>query len=134
MRMFKILAATVAAAAVTLGMSVGPVQAQEVTSQRASFGTFDARLVDGRLVAKGHANRFRRKTVLIQRARENGHDWTTIARLRTSRTGNFRTVLRAGSDIPCTGTRFKLRARKKGVAQWKIDLTSDGSAIQVWSC
>lgn len=134
MRMFKILAATVAAAAVTLGMSVGPVQAEEVTSERAGFGRYNVFAKDDNtLVAQGEANRFRRKIVLIQRARANGHDWTTIARVRTSRTGKFRTTLQAGRDIPCNGTRFKTRAKKKGQASFKLDLTDDGQ-IQVWFC
>jgi|GEM_PF-5633667 len=134
MRMFKILAATIAAAAVTLGMPVGPVQAHEQTTERVGFGNFDVFLNSGNLVAKGHANNFRRRIVLIQRAPENGNRWTTVARVRTSRTGNFRTQLRARTDIPCTGTRFKIRAKKKGLASWKLDLTPDRSNIQVWSC
>lgn len=135
MRMFKILAATVAAAALTLGMSVGPVQAQaEETANRAGFGRYNVFAKDrNTLVAQGEANRFRRKIVLIQRARANSHDWTTIARVRTSRTGKFRTLLQAGSDIPCNGTRFKTRAKKKGQASFKVDLTEDGQ-IQVWFC
>lgn len=135
MRMFKILAATVAAAAVALGMSVGPVQAQEVTSQRAGFGTYNVFVKDrNALVAQGDATRFRRKIVLIQRAPENSHNWTTIARVRTSSAGKFRTLLQAGRDIPCNGTRFKTRAKKEGRASFKLDLTADGTALQVWSC
>ncbi len=135
MRMFKILAAIVAVAALILGMSVGPVQAQEVTSNRVGFGKYNVFAKDrNTLVAQGDATRFRRKIVLIQRAPENSHNWTTIARVRTSRTGKFRTLLQAGRDIPCNGTRFKTRAKKKGQASFKLDLTADGTALQVWFC
>lgn len=128
MRMFKILATSAVAATLTLGMTAGVAEAREETSSRAGFGTYNVFAKDNNtLVAQGKANAWRRKVVLIQRARRGTNNWRTIARDRTTADGSFRTTLQAGSDIPCNGRQYKTRAKKKGRPAARVD-------DKVWSC
>ncbi|GAA3824694.1 hypothetical protein [Nocardioides panacisoli] len=131
MRMTRILAAVLAAVvSLALVFTVDPaVAAQHGTTAKAgTFGTFNVKAVDrNTLRAHGQASNWHRKTVLIQRRKKSGGRWVTVARDRTDGGGRFSVALQARSDIPCTGARFILRAKKANRASAKVD----GS---VWSC
>lgn len=122
MRMTRTLAALVAIiASFALAISLAPAHAEEGATTQATFGRFNAELIKGKLVAKGQASNWKRKVVQIQRAPRGTNNWTTIAQPKTDARGNFRVVLQPGSDIPCTGKKFKVRAKKKGRPAAKVD-------------
>lgn len=127
MRMTRTLAAFVAfVASLALALTVVPANAEHRVSDGASvagtFGTFTPHLNSDntRVIAEGRANNWKRKPVQIHRAPKGTKRWTLIATVKTSRRGKFRVSLVPGSDIPCTGKQFILRAKKKGRASAKV--------------
>ncbi|NYI99560.1 hypothetical protein HNR19_000259 [Nocardioides thalensis] len=122
MRMTRTLAALVAlVASLALTVTLAPANASAPSTQ-AGFGTFIAKVNSAgtRVIAKGQANNWRRKTVQIQRAPKGTRNWTTVAQPKTDGRGNFSVKLVPGADIPCTGKQFLLRAKKKGRPSAKI--------------
>lgn len=124
MRMTRTLAALVALiASFALAITLAPANAEEGATTQATFGRFNAELnSDGKLIAKGQASKWKRKPVQLQRAPKGTNNWTTFKTLKTDGRGNFRYVVRPGSDIPCSGTKeYKIRAKKKGRPAAKVD-------------
>lgn len=121
MRMTRTLAALVAiVASFALALTLAPATAGP--SADATFGRFNAELKGGELVAKGQASKWKRKPVQLQRALENSTNWTTFHTMKTDGRGNFRYVVKPGSDIPCAGDKeYKIRAKKKGRPAFKVD-------------
>lgn len=118
-----------AAIALVAGFAfLAPADAGTSVARAGDFGTFNTKAVDSNtLRASGNTIGWARKVVQIQRAPKGTSNWTTIGSDRTDGEGRFAVRLQAGSDIPCTGRQFKVRAKKKGTNISKVDDTT-------WSC
>ena len=128
MRVNRILMAVVAIfSALAVALTFAPANAQRDAEVQAGL-TFDIKVKDSRtLKAFGKASNWKRKVVQVQRAPKGTNNWTTIGQDRTDGLGKYVVMLKAGTDIPCTGKKFKIRAKKKGRASTKVD-------DQVWYC
>lgn len=123
MKMTRLVAAFAATlVSLALTFTLAPADAAPGTVARSGFGTFAARVSpDGsRVVAHGDTIGWGRKIVLIQRRKKSGGAWVTVARPRTDGRGRFSARLRPGRDIPCTGAKFFLRAKKAHRASAQI--------------
>lgn len=128
MRMTRTLAALVAVvASLALAFTMAPATAERPTSDDGAsiagpFGKFRPHLnkKNTRVIASGQANNWKRKPVQIHRAPKGTKKWTLVATVKTKKNGKFRVALVPGSDIPCNGKQFVLRAKKKGRPSAKI--------------
>lgn len=128
MRMTRIMALLLAAlVSIALIFTSEAATAHVRPAERTSFGTFNVKPTPAgtALIAHGNTIGWKHKPVLIQKKRESGGHWVTVARDRTDAQGNFRAKL-TKRQIPC-GPSWRIRAKKGKTSSVKEDNST-------WSC